>query len=154
MSTPSTLPPTPTPPRAEAEAQNGIFAPDEITLDWYKRKGITDLPYPRFGPGDQTFRSGASNHEKLAVGSVRRSTAAITKSLAVGEVTQYRHRCENEKQPEMSHSGRLARVPAQRPERAAGTRAILSPFNPFRAAMLQAIDPSHPRLSRHFKYNT
>ncbi|HET9849577.1 MAG TPA: aconitase family protein [Candidatus Dormibacteraeota bacterium] len=38
---------------AEAEAQNGIFAPDEITLDWYRRKGITDLPYPRFKPGDR-----------------------------------------------------------------------------------------------------
>jgi hypothetical protein len=29
---------------AEAEAQNGIFAPDEVTLDWYRRKGISDLP--------------------------------------------------------------------------------------------------------------
>jgi 3-isopropylmalate/(R)-2-methylmalate dehydratase large subunit len=38
---------------AEAEAQNGIFAPDEITFDWYKRKGIGNLPYPRFEPGDQ-----------------------------------------------------------------------------------------------------
>jgi 3-isopropylmalate/(R)-2-methylmalate dehydratase large subunit len=38
---------------AEAEAQNGIFAPDEITLDWYRRKGIADLPYPRFEPGDE-----------------------------------------------------------------------------------------------------
>jgi 3-isopropylmalate/(R)-2-methylmalate dehydratase large subunit len=38
---------------AEAEAQNGIFAPDEVTLDWYRRKGISDLPYPRFTPGDQ-----------------------------------------------------------------------------------------------------
>lgn len=38
---------------AEAEAQNGIFAPDEITFDWYKRKGITDLPYPTFVPGDR-----------------------------------------------------------------------------------------------------
>jgi 3-isopropylmalate/(R)-2-methylmalate dehydratase large subunit len=38
---------------AEAEAQNGIFAPDEVTLDWYRRQGITDLPYPRFEPGDQ-----------------------------------------------------------------------------------------------------
>ena len=38
---------------AEAEAQNGIFAPDEVTLDWYKRKGIGNLPYPRFEPGDQ-----------------------------------------------------------------------------------------------------
>src|SRR2546428_195319 len=35
---------------AEAEAQNGIFAPDEITFDWYPRKGITDLPYPPFEP--------------------------------------------------------------------------------------------------------
>ncbi len=38
---------------AEAEAQNGIFAPDQITYDWYRRKGITGLPYPGFQPGDR-----------------------------------------------------------------------------------------------------
>lgn len=37
---------------AEAEAQNGIFAPDEITYNWYKAKGITNLPYPRLQPGE------------------------------------------------------------------------------------------------------
>jgi 3-isopropylmalate/(R)-2-methylmalate dehydratase large subunit len=36
---------------AEAEALNGIFAPDEITYAWYRAKGITTLPYPRFAPG-------------------------------------------------------------------------------------------------------
>jgi 3-isopropylmalate/(R)-2-methylmalate dehydratase large subunit len=36
---------------AEAEAQNGIFAPDELTFDWYRRKGILNLPYPRVEPG-------------------------------------------------------------------------------------------------------
>jgi 3-isopropylmalate/(R)-2-methylmalate dehydratase large subunit len=36
---------------AEAEAQNGIFAPDEITLAWYRSKGLTALPYPVVGPG-------------------------------------------------------------------------------------------------------
>jgi 3-isopropylmalate/(R)-2-methylmalate dehydratase large subunit len=36
---------------AEAEALNGIFAPDAITYDWYARKGLTSLPYPRFAPG-------------------------------------------------------------------------------------------------------
>jgi 3-isopropylmalate/(R)-2-methylmalate dehydratase large subunit len=36
---------------AEAEAQNGIFAPDEITYDWYAAKGMTALPYPRIAPG-------------------------------------------------------------------------------------------------------
>jgi 3-isopropylmalate/(R)-2-methylmalate dehydratase large subunit len=36
---------------AEAEALNGIFAPDEITAAWYRQKGITDLPYPRVRPG-------------------------------------------------------------------------------------------------------
>jgi 3-isopropylmalate/(R)-2-methylmalate dehydratase large subunit len=30
---------------AEAEALNGIFAPDAITEEWYRRKGITGLPY-------------------------------------------------------------------------------------------------------------
>jgi 3-isopropylmalate/(R)-2-methylmalate dehydratase large subunit len=36
---------------AEAEAQNGIFAPDEITYEWYARKGMTTLPYPALAPG-------------------------------------------------------------------------------------------------------
>ena len=36
---------------AEAEAQNGIFAPDEITYEWYRQKGITNLPYPALIPG-------------------------------------------------------------------------------------------------------
>jgi 3-isopropylmalate/(R)-2-methylmalate dehydratase large subunit len=36
---------------AEAEALNGIFAPDEITLAWYREKGLTALPYPMVSPG-------------------------------------------------------------------------------------------------------
>jgi 3-isopropylmalate/(R)-2-methylmalate dehydratase large subunit len=36
---------------AEAEAMNGIFARDEMTDAWYRAKGITELPYPRVGPG-------------------------------------------------------------------------------------------------------
>jgi 3-isopropylmalate/(R)-2-methylmalate dehydratase large subunit len=36
---------------AEAEALNGIFAPDAITEEWYRRKGISDLPYPPIAPG-------------------------------------------------------------------------------------------------------
>ncbi len=41
---------------AEAEALNGIFAPDEITYEWYRRKGISGLPYPTFAPGaDATY---------------------------------------------------------------------------------------------------
>ena len=36
---------------AEAEAQNGIFAADDITYDWYRAKGMEDLPYPRIEPG-------------------------------------------------------------------------------------------------------
>jgi 3-isopropylmalate/(R)-2-methylmalate dehydratase large subunit len=36
---------------AEAEALNGIFAPDETTDAWYRAKGVTQLPYPRVAPG-------------------------------------------------------------------------------------------------------
>jgi 3-isopropylmalate/(R)-2-methylmalate dehydratase large subunit len=36
---------------AEAEAQNGIFAPDEITYAWYRSKGMAELPYPPIQPG-------------------------------------------------------------------------------------------------------
>jgi 3-isopropylmalate/(R)-2-methylmalate dehydratase large subunit len=37
---------------AEAEAQNGIFAPDEITYAWYRSKGMNELPYPQIQPGE------------------------------------------------------------------------------------------------------
>ena len=36
---------------AEAEALNGIFAPDDITYAWYAAKGVRDLAYPRIAPG-------------------------------------------------------------------------------------------------------
>jgi 3-isopropylmalate/(R)-2-methylmalate dehydratase large subunit len=36
---------------AEAEALNGIFAPDETTYAWYRNKGITELPYPPIASG-------------------------------------------------------------------------------------------------------
>ena len=36
---------------AEAEALNGIFAPDETTYAWYREKGMTTLPYPPLTPG-------------------------------------------------------------------------------------------------------
>jgi 3-isopropylmalate/(R)-2-methylmalate dehydratase large subunit len=36
---------------AEGEATNGIFAPDDLTYAWYREKGFSDLPYPRFAPG-------------------------------------------------------------------------------------------------------
>ncbi len=37
---------------AEGEAQNGIFAPDDITYAWYRDKGMDALPYPRIRPGE------------------------------------------------------------------------------------------------------
>lgn len=52
---------------AEAEALNGIFAPDETTWAWYRAKGMTDLPYPPIGCGaDAVF----DIDEELALGDV------------------------------------------------------------------------------------
>jgi 3-isopropylmalate/(R)-2-methylmalate dehydratase large subunit len=36
---------------AEAEALNGIFAPDDTTYAWYRAKGMESLPYPPIRPG-------------------------------------------------------------------------------------------------------
>src|SRR5437762_3938085 len=52
---------------AEAEAMNGIFAPDEITYAWYRAKGMEELPYPRLAPGaDAAYEI----DETLALGDV------------------------------------------------------------------------------------
>ena len=53
---------------AEAEALNGVFTADEITYEWYRRKGVTDLPYPPVSPGaDATYVI----DETLELGDVR-----------------------------------------------------------------------------------
>ena len=39
---------------AEGEAQNGIFAADDVTYEWYKKKGMAELPYPRISPGSNS----------------------------------------------------------------------------------------------------
>ena len=63
---------------AEAEALNGIFAPDETTLAWYRAKGMTELPYPAFGCGaDAVF----DIDEQLVLGEV---TPMIAKPFSPG----------------------------------------------------------------------
>jgi 3-isopropylmalate/(R)-2-methylmalate dehydratase large subunit len=53
---------------AEAEALNGIFAADDVTCEWYRSKGRTDLPYPRIQPGSL---AGYAIDESLDLSSVR-----------------------------------------------------------------------------------
>lgn len=40
---------------AEGEAQNGIFAQDDVTDAWYRAKGMVELPYPRIAPGAEAI---------------------------------------------------------------------------------------------------
>jgi 3-isopropylmalate/(R)-2-methylmalate dehydratase large subunit len=52
---------------AEAEALNGVFAPDDITYAWYRAKGMTELPYPPFSCGvDAVFEI----DEELVLGDI------------------------------------------------------------------------------------
>ena len=52
---------------AEAEALNGIFAPDETTYAWFRAKGMTDLAYPPLTCGaDAVF----DLDEELALGDI------------------------------------------------------------------------------------
>ena len=39
---------------AEGEAQNGVFAPDAVTMEWYARKDMSGLPYPQIAPGEDS----------------------------------------------------------------------------------------------------
>jgi 3-isopropylmalate/(R)-2-methylmalate dehydratase large subunit len=63
---------------AEAEALNGIFAPDDITDAWYRAKGIDKLPYPRFAPGEDAVYA---IEETIDLGDV---TAMIAKPFSPG----------------------------------------------------------------------
>ncbi len=53
---------------AEAEALNGIFAPDDLTYAWYRAKGMAELPYPAVRPGADAVYA---IDEALALGDVQ-----------------------------------------------------------------------------------
>ena len=53
---------------AEGEAQNGIFAADDITHAWYRDKDIETLPYPRIRPGED---AGYEIDEELDLSGIR-----------------------------------------------------------------------------------
>jgi 3-isopropylmalate/(R)-2-methylmalate dehydratase large subunit len=63
---------------AEAEALNGVFAPDAITYAWYRAKGMTELPYPPIACGaDAVF----AIDEELPLGDIE---AMIAKPFSPG----------------------------------------------------------------------
>lgn len=53
---------------AEAEALNGVFAPDDTTYAWYRAKGMADLPYPPIACGEDAV---FAVDEELALTDVR-----------------------------------------------------------------------------------
>ncbi|MGQ0737068.1 MAG: aconitase family protein [Acidobacteriota bacterium] len=63
---------------AEAEALNGIFAPDEITAAWYREKGMTELPYPAMSYGEEAV---FDLDEELPLGAI---DAMIAKPFSPG----------------------------------------------------------------------
>jgi 3-isopropylmalate/(R)-2-methylmalate dehydratase large subunit len=63
---------------AEAEALNGIFAPDDITYAWYRSKGMTNLPYPQIACGEEAV---FAIDEELALSDV---DAMIAKPFSPG----------------------------------------------------------------------
>jgi 3-isopropylmalate/(R)-2-methylmalate dehydratase large subunit len=63
---------------AEAEALNGIFAPDETTRQWYHAKGMTDLPYPFVACGEE---AAFAIDEELPLGEI---AAMIAKPFSPG----------------------------------------------------------------------
>ena len=63
---------------AEAEALNGIFAPDETTYEWYRAKGMRELPYPPIACGDEAV---FAIDEELPLGEI---TAMIAKPFSPG----------------------------------------------------------------------
>jgi 3-isopropylmalate/(R)-2-methylmalate dehydratase large subunit len=63
---------------AEAEALNGVFAPDDTTYAWYRAKGMTELPYPPIACGPEAV---FDLDEELALDGV---TAMIAKPFSPG----------------------------------------------------------------------
>ena len=90
---------------AEAEALNGIFAPDDITMAWYRAKGITDLPYPPCPAGRRralrdrrdTRSVGRAADDRQAVQS-RETRSRRRRSRRTHQVRQGAHRFVHQRQ--------------------------------------------------------
>ena len=137
---------------AEAEAMNGIFAPDDITYAWYRAKGMNDLPYPRIAPGaDAVFEI----DETLALPDV---VPMIAKPFSPGnafpaeEVAKERIDVR-QSHDRIVHERRLRRSAVRRPRdprrACAGTRQVSKPFVifPGSGGVKHAIENPDPRLN-------
>ena len=108
---------------AEGEAQNGIFAQDEITDAWYREKGIRELPYPRVTPGadavyeiDEEFDSRRRRADDRQALLPRQRVPGGGGGARAAHVRQGAHRLLHQRQLRRPAAGR-ARPLAQRARR-------------------------------------
>ena len=98
---------------AEAEAQNGIFAPDGVTASWYRARGIDALPYPMIQPGpdaryekdDELSLDDVQADDRAPVQSGERHPGDRHGSRACG-IRQGAHRLVHQRQLRQSPAGR------------------------------------------------
>jgi len=136
---------------AEAETQNGIFAPDEVTYAWYRDKGMTELPYPELRPGAQAHYE---IDEVLDLGEIR---PMIAKPFSPGNAHPAaevaRERIEFDKAyigscTNGSYDDLLQAALVLRAARDAGRTEAVRPFLifPGSGGVKQAIEQAEPRL--------
>jgi len=136
---------------AEAEAMNGIFAPDAITYAWYRAKGIGDLPYPQFAPGEDATYAIDETLDLADVAPMVAKPFSPGNAFAAGEVARERltfdkamiGSCTNG-----SYDDLLAAALVIRGARTQGASRAAKPFVifPGSGGVAQQIERADPRL--------
>ena len=116
---------------AEAEALNGIFAPDDVTYAWYRSKGISDLPYPPFAPGADAVFEIDETLELDAVQPMVAKPFSPGNAFEAEEVARERipfdkamiGSCTNGSYDDLLTAALVIRAARQRGDRASGARA-------------------------------
>jgi 3-isopropylmalate/(R)-2-methylmalate dehydratase large subunit len=136
---------------AEAEAQNGIFAPDATTYAWYTAKGMTGLPYPHLAPGEDARYEQDETLDLSSVAPLIAKPWSPANAVSAGEVAKerlvfdkaYIGSCTNGSYDDLLQAALVIRAARERGATHAVTEFVIFPGS---AAVKRAIDAPEPRL--------
>ena len=134
---------------AEGEALNGIFAPDDITYQWYRDKGIEELPYPPLSPGKNARYAIEEDFDLSQVEPMIAKPESPANAHAAGEVAQerltfnkaYIGSCTNGSYQDLLSAALIVRAGREKGVNKASTDFVIFPGSSGVKTMIEAADP-------------
>ncbi|MEE9270780.1 MAG: aconitase family protein [Candidatus Krumholzibacteria bacterium] len=136
---------------AEGEAQNGIFAADDVTYAWFEATGMTNLPYPRLTPGKNAHYEISETLDLSAVVPMIARPYSPDNAFPAEEVAKEKltfdkafiGSCTNGSYDDLLQAALVVRAAREKGHKKAGTTFVIFPGS---GGVKKRIEEAEPRL--------